>query len=69
MARLLYITANPKPIQESYSLTVGSAFLQVYKQNKPDDRIIELDLYGMKKLPYIDADVFSGWESLPRGQT
>ena len=67
MAAVLYITANPKPENESFSLSVGKAFLDAYRQQKPGDRITELDLYKMEKLPYIDADVLGGWGKLQQG--
>lgn len=67
MAAVLYITANPKPESESYSLSVGRAFLDTYRSEAPGDRIIELDLYKIEKLPYIDADVFNGWGKLQQG--
>ncbi len=67
MAKLLYITANPKSVEESFSLTVGKAFLEAYRQQKPDDQVIEVDIYKMGKLPYIDVDVFSGWGKLQQG--
>lgn len=67
MSSLLYITANPKPEHESFSLSVGRAFLNAYRQQKPNDQIIELDLYKLGKIPYIDADVLSGWGKLQQG--
>lgn len=67
MSSLLYITANPKPEHESFSLSVGRAFLNAYRQQKPNDQIIDLDLYKLGKIPYIDADVFSGWGKLQQG--
>lgn len=68
MAKLLYITANPKREEESYSLSVGRAFLNAYKQQNPQDEIIELDLYRTD-IPYIDADVLNGWGKLQQGQS
>ena len=67
MASLLYITANPKSVENSYSLTVGKAFLETYKQHYPQDNISIINLYTMEKLPYIDADLFSGWGKLEMG--
>ncbi|WP_044747755.1 FMN-dependent NADH-azoreductase [Bacillus alveayuensis] len=67
MAKLLYITANPKPEEQSFSLSVGRAFLNAYKQQNPQDEIVELDLYQID-IPYIDTDVFSGWGKLQQGQ-
>lgn len=66
MAKLLYITANPKTAEQSYSLAVGEAFLEAYKKEKPNDEIIKLDLYEME-IPYIDTDVFNGWGKLQKG--
>lgn len=67
VAGLLYITANPKSDADSYSLTVGRAFLDAYRQQQTGEQITELNLYQMENLPNIDADVFSGWEKLERG--
>lgn len=66
MAKVLYITANPKTEAESYSLSVAREFLNTYRQVNPNDEIIELDLYKMD-IPYIDTDVFSGWGKLQQG--
>jgi FMN-dependent NADH-azoreductase len=66
MAKLLYITANPKAEEQSFSLSVGRAFLNAYKQQNPQDEIVELDLYQID-IPYIDTDVFSGWGKLQQG--
>ncbi|QXJ36800.1 FMN-dependent NADH-azoreductase 2 [Parageobacillus caldoxylosilyticus] len=67
MAKLLYITANPKREEESYSLSVGRAFLNAYKQQHPQDEIVELDLYRTD-IPFIDTDVLNGWGKLQQGQ-
>jgi FMN-dependent NADH-azoreductase len=66
MAKVLYITANPKTEAQSFSLSVGRAFLNAYKQQNPQDEVVELDLYKTN-IPYIDADVFSGWGKLQQG--
>lgn len=66
MGKVLYITANPKPESESFSLTVGREFINAYRQASPTDEIVELDLYKMN-IPEIDADVFSGWGKLQQG--
>lgn len=66
MAKLLYITANPKTAEQSYSLAVGEAFLEAYRKQEPNDEIIRLDLYEMD-IPYIDTDVFNGWGKLQQG--
>jgi FMN-dependent NADH-azoreductase len=66
MATVLYITANPKTIEESFSLSVGEEFINAYRENNPNDEVIRLDLYKMD-VPYIDTDVFSGWGKLQQG--
>lgn len=66
VAKLLYITANPKSVQDSYCLSVGQAFLDAYRQTNPNDEIIPLDLYKIS-IPFIDVDVFSGWGKLQQG--
>jgi len=67
LATVLYITANPKPENESFSLSVGRAFIEAFRQHMPGDRITELDLYKMENLPLIDTDVLSGWGKLQQG--
>ena len=66
MSKVLYITANPKPTDQSYGLTVGEAFLEAYRHEAPNDEIINLDLYKTH-IPYIDADVLNGWGKLQKG--
>jgi len=66
MAKVLYITANPKTEEQSFSLSVGKAFLEAYKQENPNDEITVVDLYKTE-IPYIDTDVFSGWGKLQQG--
>lgn len=60
MSKVLCITANPKTIEESKSLTMAREFLEVYRKNNPQDTVIEMDVYR-GKIPLIDSDVFSGW--------
>ncbi len=66
MAKLLYITANPKQVEGSFGLTVGKAFLEVYREENPHDEIVELNLFQMT-IPEIDSDVLSGWDKLRQG--
>jgi FMN-dependent NADH-azoreductase len=66
MAKVLYITANPKVEEQSFSLAAGRAFLDAYKEVNPQAEIIELDLYKAN-IPHIDEDVFSGWGKLQSG--
>ncbi|MCH5584136.1 FMN-dependent NADH-azoreductase [Shimazuella sp. AN120528] len=67
MAKLLYITANPKPVEESFSLRTGKAFLEEYQKANPQDEVVHLDIYNLD-IPMIDADVFSGWGKLSKGE-
>jgi FMN-dependent NADH-azoreductase len=67
MAKVLYITAHPHDETQSYSMAVGKAFIDEYKQVNQNDEIIHLDLYK-ENIPHIDADVFSGWGKLRSGQ-
>lgn len=67
MAKVLYITANPRPINESYSLSVGEAFLNTYREQNPNDEIIILDLFK-EQIPALDIDVFNGWGKLQQGK-
>ncbi|MEH7082419.1 FMN-dependent NADH-azoreductase [Neobacillus drentensis] len=67
MVRVLYITAHPHNETQSYSMAVGKAFIDSYKQFNSGDEVIHLDLYK-ENIPHIDADVFSGWGKLRSGQ-
>jgi FMN-dependent NADH-azoreductase len=67
MARVLYITAHPHNETQSYSMAVGKAFIDSYKQMNSNDELVHLDLYK-ENIPHIDADVFSGWGKLRSGQ-
>lgn len=53
MAKLLYITANPKAVEYSASLQVGETFLEAYKTKNPQDEIERLDLVTLE---YSDID-------------
>lgn len=67
MATVLYITAHPHDHQTSYSMAVGQAFKEAYREAHPKDEVVHLDLYRIS-VPAIDADVFSGWGKLRGGQ-
>ncbi|HZG17207.1 MAG TPA: FMN-dependent NADH-azoreductase [Candidatus Bathyarchaeia archaeon] len=68
MATVLYITAHPHDHTQSYSMAVGKAFIEAYREANPGDEVITLDLYK-ENIPHIDADVFSGWGKLRSGNT
>lgn len=67
LATVLHITAHPHDHQTSFSMAVGKAFIDTYREANPNDEVIHLDLYSIQ-LPHIDADVFSGWGKLRGGQ-
>lgn len=66
MNKVLYIFANPKSEENSYSLSIGTSFLEEYKKAHPEDEVVKLDLYNME-IPLIDEDVFSAWGNLGSG--
>ncbi len=66
MATVLYITAHPHDETQSYSMAVGKAFIEAYREAHPNDEVIHLDLYKVD-VPHIDVDVFSGWGKLRSG--
>ena len=55
---VLYITAHPLTVEESFSLTVGKEFIDSYKINNPEANIIYLDLFKDKP-PVVDADIIT----------
>ncbi|MBU3176573.1 FMN-dependent NADH-azoreductase [Clostridium estertheticum] len=68
MSKVLYITANPKTKENSFSLAVGNEFLEAYKKSNPSDEITTLDLYKTE-VPFINEVVFSAWGKLGAGIT
>ncbi|GLB60647.1 FMN-dependent NADH-azoreductase [Cytobacillus sp. NCCP-133] len=67
MAQVLYITAHPHDDKMSYSMAVGKAFIDAYKEANPNDEVVHIDLYK-ENIPQIDVDVFSGWGKLQSGK-
>lgn len=67
MGKILYITANPKEIDKSYSLQVGRRFIDEYKSQNPKDEIIEIDVYN-SNIPLIDKDILNAWDKLQNGK-
>lgn len=66
MATMLYITAHPRRDERSNAMTVGDAFLQVYRSANPEDEIIHLDLFKMD-IPQHDGDVLNARDKLRAG--
>jgi FMN-dependent NADH-azoreductase len=67
MTKVLYITAHPLDDTQSYSMAVGKAFIETYKEVNPDHEIVHINLYK-EYIPQIDADVLSGWGKLQSGK-
>ena len=67
MATVLYITAHPHDETQSYSMAVGKAFIDTYREANPNDEVVNVDLYK-ENIPQIDVDVFSGWGKLQSGK-
>jgi FMN-dependent NADH-azoreductase len=59
MAKVLFIKANGRPIEQSVSVKLYYAFLDSYKAAHPGDEVEELDLFN-ETLPYYDVDTLTG---------
>jgi FMN-dependent NADH-azoreductase len=64
--KILYITANPKLEKDSFSLQVGRAFIERYKNLNPEDEVVELDLFKTD-VPHLNATVFEAFGKLQNG--
>ena len=51
MANLLHIVASPR--SESYSTRLAKAFLDAYRETRPEDHIETLDLYRAEIPPFL----------------
>lgn len=58
--KLLYISANPKTIDTSYSKQVAESFLHNWQQHHPTGTIERLELFSTD-VQEIDADILSAW--------
>jgi FMN-dependent NADH-azoreductase len=67
MAKVLYITANPKPVDLSFGLQLGEHFLAEYKKHNPQDTIEKVDIYS-ENIPLIDSLVLGAWGKLAHGE-
>ncbi|MEK4028187.1 MULTISPECIES: FMN-dependent NADH-azoreductase [Bacillaceae] len=66
MSKVLFIKANPRPIDQSVSVKLYYAFLESYKETHPHDEITELDLF-QENLPYYGTDMINGMFKLAKG--
>lgn len=58
MAKLLYISANPKGQEKSKGMQIGEAFLQSFIEEQPDIEITKIDLFQFDMVR-MDADLIS----------
>jgi FMN-dependent NADH-azoreductase len=57
MSKLLYITVNPKNDSKlSKGMQIGEVFLETFKKENPEVRIVPMHLYDME-IPEIDMDL------------
>lgn len=66
MSKILYITANPKSVEKSFSLSLGDKFIKEYRAINPNDEIVFIDLY-QTDIPEIDTDLLYVIENLKKG--
>lgn len=66
MSKVLYITCNPKKVEQSFSLEVGKNFIDEYKKVNPNDEVLHLDLFK-EDIPFVDHDILSSWDKLRAG--
>ncbi|RHW42075.1 NAD(P)H dehydrogenase [Neobacillus notoginsengisoli] len=58
MAKLLYISANPKGAGKSKGMQIGEAFLASFLASQPDTEILKIDLFDFD-MARMDADLIS----------
>lgn len=68
MAQVLFITANPKATENSTSLSLGEKFLQAYKEARPEDEIVVIDLYK-NEIPELDYELMDVIGNLRSGSS
>lgn len=56
MEKILYIKANPKKTEESYTFRMSETFVNKYRESHPESIITELDLYK-ENLPYPTMEI------------
>ena len=59
MSKVLFVKANDRTAEEAVSVKLYKAFLNSYKENHPNDEIVELDLYR-ENPPYLGRNAING---------
>ncbi|GAB6181324.1 FMN-dependent NADH-azoreductase [Desulfotomaculum defluvii] len=67
MSTVLYIKANPKSNEDSFTFKMSEAFIKTYQEKNPGDQIVTLDLYK-EGIKFLDAEMlgqmYSGQETV-----
>ncbi|WP_134699419.1 FMN-dependent NADH-azoreductase [Ammoniphilus sp. YIM 78166] len=66
MAKVLFIKANDRPVEQAVSVKLYQAFVESYKETHPEDEILELDLFK-ENLPYYGNEKITAMFKLGRG--
>lgn len=67
MNSLLYIQASPI-VDRSYCITVADAFIETYRQNHPNDKIITLNVFN-DPIPHFDGLAVQAKYTILHGQS
>ncbi|WP_305047093.1 FMN-dependent NADH-azoreductase [Geoalkalibacter sp.] len=67
MAKLLYVTCNVRPQNQSLTLSLGNEFLEEYLRRNPRDEVQVLDVYR-DSIQRADQDVLNAWRRIERGE-
>jgi FMN-dependent NADH-azoreductase len=68
MSKVLYVTANPKSVDQSYGLRLGKYFIEQIKNKNVNVIIEHVDLFKAD-IPFVDAEVLSGREKLASNES
>ncbi|GKS09850.1 FMN-dependent NADH-azoreductase 2 [Paenibacillus chitinolyticus] len=68
MSKILYVTANPKSVDQSYGLRLGKYFTEQVKTKNGNVLIEHVDLFK-EDIPFVDADVLSAREKLASNES
>lgn len=60
MTKVLYVSANPKPTELSYSKQVAETFVSTLQAENPSIEVEAIELYDVD-VQEIDGDVLSAW--------
>lgn len=66
MSTVLFVKANDRDKEQAVSVKMYDAFLANYRENHPNDNVIELDLFK-ENLPYYNATMINGMFKQAKG--